>query len=122
MANMAEAEDNVLEDTQQPHNCETLQKNGAEEKNFGGVGSTATSYSTETPKCRKRLGGSSPGKVQICYPLNICFLLSVMELGLNGLPDVANFIVQFIPSTCVVNVRSLILNFDIHITKLVGRI
>ena len=65
MANVAEAGGMVVEGTQQPRDCTLLQENGAEEHDVGGVGSTATIQTTETPECRKRQDGSSLGEVLI---------------------------------------------------------
>ena len=56
------------------------------------------------------------------FSLEYIYFLSVLVLGPDGLPGVANFIVQSIPSTYVVNVRSPILTYSIHVAKSVGRI
>ena len=91
-------------------------------KCFGGVGSSITLHPTETPEYQKCSGGSSPGLLIICFPLNICFSLSVLVFGPDGLPSLANFIVQSILSTCVVNIKSSIVNSGIHVAKSIGKI
>jgi hypothetical protein len=119
MANVAEAEGNVVVGTQQLRNCKSLQESGAEEKGLGGVGCTATTHPTKTQDCRKRPGGSSLRKVLICFPFNVCFILSVLVLGPGGLAGVGNSIVQPISITCVVNIKCAVLNYGFHDAKLV---
>lgn len=62
---MAEAVDTLVEDTQKPRILE------AEEIHLGGVGSTTTTHLAEPADGRKRVGGSSPGKVRGHFNLRV---------------------------------------------------
>ena len=68
---MAQAIDTIVEDTQQPPNCASIQERGVTEKCLGGVGSTTTNRLAKIANCRKRARGSSLGKVRMHFNLNI---------------------------------------------------